>query len=94
MLRRWGARYEELNSKREETTSKPQEPTLYDELTAEFTRDQLNALLQKRQRTTPARVFICQWQKRKLIEAIGDNIYRKTTRQKLNENINTPKNVF
>lgn len=95
MLNRWGARFEELNAKRVEEHSKPQEPTLFDELTTDFTRDQLKALLQKRQRTTPARVFICQWQKRKLIQPMGDNRYRKMPKQdKFNPSNNNDGDVF
>lgn len=82
LLDRWGARFEELNTKREENNKKQDHsPTLLEELTVEFTRDQLKALLQQRQRTTPARVFICQWLKRKFIQDIGDNRYRKLIKQ-------------
>ena len=81
MLRRWGARFEEYNSSREDGSARLQGPTLYDELSFEFTRDQLNALLKQRQRTTPSRVLICQWQNRKLIKVIGENRYQKILKQ-------------
>lgn len=77
LLGRWGLRFEELNAKREEGRSNGQEPTLYDQLSEEFTRDQLNALLAFREKKTPARIFICQWGKRKLIQALGNDRYRK-----------------
>lgn len=81
MLSRWGARFEEYNSSREDGSARLQGPTLYDELSFEFTRDQLNALLKQRQRTTPSRVLICQWQNRKLIKVIGENRYQKILKQ-------------
>ena len=77
LLNRWGFRFEELNSKREEGHTAGQEPTLYDSLSELFTRDQLKALLQQRQKTTPARVFLCQWSKRKLIKPAGNDCYQK-----------------
>lgn len=94
MLSRWGLRFEELNAKREEGKSRQQGPTLFDELPTEFTRDQLIALLQKRQHSTPARVLICQWQKRRLIQPTADNRYRKwSIKDKLNPP-NTNSDVF
>lgn len=77
LLNRWGSRFEELNAKREEGRGNAQEPTLYDQLSTEFTRDQLTALLKQREKKTPARIFICQWSKRKLIQAIGNNRFKK-----------------
>ena len=77
LLSRWGFRFEELNSKREDGHTAGQEPTLYDSLSELFTRDQLKALLQQRQKTTPARVFLCQWSKRKLIKPAGNDCYQK-----------------
>lgn len=80
LLHRWGSRFEELNDKREEGNQHLQGPTLFDELTPVFTRDQLKALIKQRQRTTPARVFLCQWQKRKLIQPLGNDHYQKKTK--------------
>ena len=77
LLSRWGFRFEELNSKREEKSNSDQGPTLYDSLSELFTRDQLKALLQQRQKTTPARIFLCQWTKRKLIKPVGNDRYQK-----------------
>lgn len=77
LLGRWGLRFEELNAKREEGKTNGQEPTLYDQLSEEFTRDQLNALLCQREKKTPARIFICQWAKRKLIQPLGNDRYKK-----------------
>ena len=82
LLERWGNTFEQLNAKREEGRSTSKEPTLYDELSNEFSRDQLNALLKIRERTTPARVFLCQWSKRGLITPIGDDHYMKIKNQK------------
>lgn len=80
MLGRWGFRFEELNARREEGRSGEQEPTLYDSLSELFTRDQLKALLQQRQKTTPARVFLCQWTKRKIIKPVGNDCYQKVVK--------------
>ena len=77
LLERWGDNFEQLNAKREEGRTGYNGPTLYDELSEEFSRDQLNALLKLRERRTPARVFICQWSKRGLITPFGDNRYKK-----------------
>lgn len=80
LLSRWGGRFEELNAKREEGKSNSNEPTLYDQLSEEFSRDQLNALLKQRAKKTPARIFICQWTKRKLIQPIENDRYRKVAK--------------
>ena len=44
--------------------------------------NQLKALIKQRQRTTPARVFLCQWQKRKLIQPLGNDHYQKKLKTK------------
>ena len=90
LLHRWGSRFEELNDKREEGNQHLQGPTLFDELTPVFTRDQLKVLIQQRQRTTPARVFLCQWQKRKLIQPLGNDHYQKKTNKLKTKNLCFP----
>ena len=79
MLSRWGALFEKFNTSRSDNKVSQHGPTLLDLLSDVFTREQLNALLLQRQHTTPARVFISQWNKRKLIADLGNNRYIKTS---------------
>ena len=78
MLRRWGKKFNELNSKRYED-EKPDNNRLYDMLTPEFTRDQLKLLIKQIGSTTPARQFIWMWgpKKMNIIEIIDKNHFKK-----------------
>lgn len=77
LLGRWGYRFEQLNARRDESRGSLQEPSLFAQLADEFSRDDLNSLLQRSAKRTPARVFICQWTKRNLIAPVGNDRYRK-----------------
>ena len=79
MLARWGRKFNELNSKRYEEATQAPEQTLFDQLTTDFTRDQLKILIRQLGITTPARQFIWMWgpKKLKLIEVIDKNHFRK-----------------
>ena len=79
MLKRWGKKFNELNSKRAET-GKSKDLRLYDMLTTEFTRDQLKLLLEQIGCVTPAKQFIWMWgpKRMNIIEIIDSNHFRKT----------------
>ena len=78
MLRRWGKTFNDLNSKRVVDTP-TDDKNLFDMLTPEFTRDQLNLLVKQIGCTTPVRQFIWMWGPRKMniIEPIDKNHFRK-----------------
>ena len=65
LLAKWGRLYEEMHKldKEEEGQKVP----LYDQLPAQFSRDQLRELIIKLDLSTPARVFICKWKRARLI---------------------------
>ena len=78
MLNRWGKQFEELNRKRIEGLKCGPKESLFDQLTETFTREQLNALIDKQGKVTPDKVFINRWKKLKVIEIIDKNTFRKT----------------
>lgn len=82
MLDRWGKRFEELNTKREQDCAPGQKQNLFDQLTEVFTREQLNMLIEKNGKVTPDKVFLYRWKKLKVIEIIDKNTFRKTINQK------------
>lgn len=77
MLERWGAKFEELNSKREAAQKTGPKEILFDQLTDTFTREQLNLLIEKQGKVTPDKVFLSRWKKLKVIEAVDKNTFRK-----------------
>ena len=77
MLERWGAKFEELNSKREAAQKAGPKEILFDQLTDTFTREQLNLLIEKQGKVTPDKVFLSRWKKLKVIEVIDKNTFRK-----------------
>lgn len=77
MLERWGKRFEELNTKRENENRPGPKNILYDQLTDTFNREQLRALLEQQGKATPVKVFICQWKKMRVIEEVEKDVYRK-----------------
>lgn len=77
LLKRWGKRFEELQTAREGQTPDTGRPKLIDRLSKEFSRDQLRALIAELQVATPDRILICQWKANKWIEVIDKNQYRK-----------------
>lgn len=78
MLRRWGKKFNELNSKRYEE-SQSEDKRLFDMLTTEFTRDQLKLLIKQIGCTTPAKQFVWMWGPKKMnvIEIVDKNHFRK-----------------
>ena len=77
MLERWGKRFEELNTKRENENRPGPKNILYDQLTDTFNREQLRALLEQQGKATPVKVFLSQWKKLHVIEEIEPNVFRK-----------------
>ncbi len=65
LLARWGRQYEQMH-KTDETDDGAKAP-LYDQLPAQFSRDQLRELIVKLDLSTPARIFISKWKRAKLI---------------------------
>jgi hypothetical protein len=78
MLERWGAKFEELNNKREQGLKTGPAVSIFDQLTDEFTREQLNLMIEKSGKSTPDKIFICRWKKLKVIEVVDKNTFRKT----------------
>ena len=78
LLKRWGKRFEELNSKRalDQVTTK-KEDGIYFKLTDEFTRDQLKILCQQQNLTTAPRQFIYMWTKSGDIKSLDKNHFIK-----------------
>jgi len=83
MLGRWGSKFEQLNQKREQENKAADKPRLFDQLTDTFTRDQLKLVIETQGMTTPARIFLSQWKKLRVIEAVeGEkNVFRKRKKQ-------------
>ena len=71
LLYRWGRQYEQMHKSDEsEDVTKV---SLYDQLPASFSRDQLRELIVKLDLSTPARVFISKWKRAKLIYESKEN---------------------
>lgn len=71
LLYRWGRQYEQMHkSDKSEDVTKV---SLYDQLPASFSRDQLRELIVKLDLSTPARVFISKWKRAKLIYESKEN---------------------
>ena len=77
MMERWGKRFEELNTKRENENRPGPKNILYDQLTDTFNREQLRALLEQQGKATPVKVFLSQWKKLRVIEEVEPNVFRK-----------------
>ena len=77
MLERWGKRFEELNTKRENENRPGPRNILYDQLTDTFNREQLRAVLEQQGKATPVKVFLSQWKKMRVIEEIEKDTFRK-----------------
>ena len=81
MLERWGKRFEELNTKRENENRPGPKNILYDQLTDTFNREQLRALLEQQGKATPVKVFLSQWKKLHVIEEIEPNVFKKIAKK-------------
>ena len=80
MMERWGKRFEELNTKRDRENKPGPKAVLFEQLSETFNRAQLRSLIEQQGKTTPDKVFICQWKKMRVIEEIEKDTYRKTPR--------------
>lgn len=77
MMDRWGKRFEELSTKREQDNRPGPKTILFDLLEDTFNRDQLRAVIAQEGKATPVKVFICQWKKMRVIEEVEKDVYRK-----------------
>jgi hypothetical protein len=80
MMDRWGKRFEELNTKRDQENKPGPKTVLFDQLSETFNRAQLRSLIEQQGKTTPDKVFISQWKKLRVIEEVEKDTYRKTPR--------------
>ena len=77
MMERWGKRFEELNTKREQENKPGPKAVLFDQLSDTFNRSQLRALIEQQGKTTPDKVFLSQWKKLRVIEEVEKDTFRK-----------------
>jgi len=77
MLERWGKRFEELNTKRENENRPGPRNILYDQLSDTFNREQLRALHEQQGKATPVKVFLSQWKKLRVIEEVEKDVFKK-----------------
>ena len=77
MLERWGKRFDELNTKRENENRPGPRNILYDQLSDTFSREQLRAVLEQQGKATPVKVFLSQWKKLRVIEEVEKDVYKK-----------------
>ncbi len=78
MMDRWGKRFEDLNTKRDQENKPGPKTVLFDQLSETFNRSQLRALIEQQGKTTPDKVFLSQWKKMRVIEIVDKDTYRKT----------------
>lgn len=76
MMRHWGGRFEALSARRAPVINL-YPVSLFDQLTPEFTRDQLVELIARLELSTPARIFVSKWKKLRLIREEAPNRYVK-----------------
>ena len=77
MMERWGKRFEELNTKRENENRPGPRNILYDQLSDTFNREQLRAVLEQQGKAKPVKVFLSQWKKLRVIEEVEKDMFRK-----------------
>ena len=77
MMDRWGKRFEDLNTKRDQENKPGPKTVLFDQLSETFNRSQLRALIEQQGKTTPDKVFLSQWKKMHVIEEIEKDTYHK-----------------
>ena len=80
MMVRWGKRFEELNSKRDQANKPGPRSVLFDQLSETFNRAQLRSLIEQQGKTTPDKVFLSQWKKMRVIEVIDNETFKKVKR--------------
>lgn len=74
-MEQWGQLYESALPKDKEVTAN--KPALYDLMPKRFSRDQLQKLIVQQELSTPARMFIYIWKKRKWIYMVENDVYEK-----------------
>ena len=77
MMDRWGKRFEDLNTKRDQENKPGPKTVLFDQLSETFNRSQLRALIEQQGKTTPDKVFLSQWKKMRVIEIVDKDTFRK-----------------
>ena len=77
MMGRWGKRFEDLNTKRDQENKPGPKTILFDQLSETFNRSQLRALIEQQGKTTPDKVFLSQWKKMRVIEIVDKDTFRK-----------------
>ena len=77
MMDRWGKRFEELNTKRDQENKPGPKTILFDQLSETFNRAQLRSLIEQQGKTTPDKVFLSQWKKMRVIEMIDNDTFKK-----------------
>ena len=77
MMERWGKRFEDLNTKRDQENKPGPKTVLFDQLSETFNRAQLRSLIEQQGKTTPDKVFLSQWKKIRVIEEVEKDTYRK-----------------
>lgn len=85
MMERWGKRFDELNTKREQDNRPGPKTILFDQLDDTFNRDQLRAVITQEGKATPERIFISQWKRMRVIEEIEPNVYKKVKNERTKE---------
>ena len=83
MMDRWGKRFEDLNTKRDQENKPGPKTVLFDQLSETFNRSQLRALIEQQGKTTPDKVFLSQWKKMRVIEEIEKDVFKKLKSQEL-----------
>ena len=83
MMDRWGKRFEDLNTKRDQENKPGPKTVLFDQLSETFNRSQLRALIEQQGKTTPDKVFLSQWKKLRVIEEIEKDVYKKLKSQEV-----------
>ena len=83
MMDRWGKRFEDLNTKRDQENKPGPKTVLLDQLSETFNRSQLRALIEQQGKTTPDKVFLSQWKKLRVIEEIEKDVFKKLKSQEV-----------
>ena len=83
MMDRWGKRFEDLNTKRDQEKKPGPKTVLFDQLSETFNRSQLRALIEQQGKTTPDKVFLSQWKKLRVIEEIEKDVFKKLKSQEV-----------
>lgn len=83
MMDRWGKRFEDLNTKRDQENKPGPKTVLFDQLSETFNRSQLRAFIEQQGKTTPDKVFLSQWKKLRVIEEIEKDVFKKLKSQEV-----------